>query len=169
MKMEYQLDLRFQSVVLLALVLVGMLRDTCSADNKELWIYCPANFLVESECQRVHKVMERAAKAGYTHVLVSDSKFSRLKEMDKRYFKHIEELKAKAAQLNLVLVPTSCPVGYSNDILALDPNLAEALPVKRSIYRVEAIARFMSLIQTLHYRIQRPQEMGLYRRNLCCI
>ena len=102
-----------------------------------MWVYCPANFLVEAECQRVHKVMEQAARSGYTHVLVSDSKFSRLLEMDQRYFKNIEQLKAKAAALKLVLVPACCPVGYSNDILALDPNLAEGLPVRQSLYQVE--------------------------------
>lgn len=107
------------------------------AAERELWVYCPANFLVEAECQRVHKVMEQAARAGYTHVLVSDSKFSRLHEMDQRYLKNIEQLRAKAAALKLVLVPACCPVGYSNDILALDPNLAEGLPVRQSLYQVE--------------------------------
>ncbi len=111
--------------------------DKVDAAERELWIYCPANFLVESECKRVHRVMEQAASAGYTHVLVSDSKFSRLHEMDKRYFNHIAELRAKAAELKLVLVPACCPVGYSNDLLALNPNLAEALPVKDSSYVVE--------------------------------
>lgn len=107
------------------------------AADRELWVYCPANFLVESECERVHKILEQAARAGYTHALISDSKFSRLHEMDQRYFKHIAALKAKAAQLKLVLVPACCPVGYSNDLLAQNPNLAEALPVKQSSYTVK--------------------------------
>ncbi len=72
-----------------------------------------------------------------THVLITDSKFSRLHELGDRYFKNIEALRAKAASLNLVLVPACCPVGYSNDLLALNPNLAEALPVRQSLYRVE--------------------------------
>ncbi len=105
--------------------------------ERELWVYCPANFLVKEECQRVDAVMERAAKAGYTHILVTDSKFSRLHEMDSRYFENIERLKAKAAELKLVLVPACCSVGYSNDLLSQNPNLAEALPVVQSVYRVD--------------------------------
>ncbi len=107
------------------------------AAEREFWVYCPANFLVEAECQRVNAIMERAAKCGYTHVLVSDSKFARLGEMGSRYFKNIEALKSKAAGLGLVLVPACCPVGYSNNLLALNPNLAEALPVRRALYRVD--------------------------------
>lgn len=111
--------------------------NSCNAGDKELWIYCPANFLVQEECQRVHKIMERAARAGYTHVMVTDAKFSRLSEVDKRYFPNIEQLKATAASLNLKLVPVCCPVGYSNDLLSLNPNMAEGLPVRESRYRVE--------------------------------
>lgn len=107
------------------------------AAERELWVYCPANFLVDAECQRVHKVMEQADRFGYTHVVISDSKFSRLHEMDQRYFEHIEQLKAKAASLKLILVPVCCPVGYSNDLLSQDPNLAEGLPVRQSLYQVQ--------------------------------
>lgn len=130
-------ELRCASITVLAWLALGWLQGVSDGADKEIWVYCPANFLVEAECQRVHKVMERAAAAGFTHVLVSDSKFSRLHEMDKRYFKHIDELKAKAAELKLVLVPACCPVGYSNDLLALNPNMAEALPVHQSLYRVD--------------------------------
>ena len=107
------------------------------AAEKELWVYCPANFLVDSECERVEAILARAAKAGYTHALVTDSKFSRLAEMDKRYFNHIEHLRATAKELKIALVPACCPVGYSNDLLALDPNMAEALPVSEAPYQVE--------------------------------
>ena len=137
MQSDWLSKFRVCATGILSALLLFIQCDTCASGEKELWVYCPANFLVEAECQRVHQVMEQAAKFGYTHVLVSDSKFSRLKEMGKRYFQHIDELKAKAATLKLVLVPACCPVGYSNDILALDPNLAEALPVRQSLYRVE--------------------------------
>lgn len=125
------------AAILLSAQLWLLFSNSCNASDKELWIYCPANFLLQEECQRVHAIMERAAKAGYTHVMVTDSKFSRLSVMDKRYFDNIEQLKSKAAKLNLKLVPACCPVGYSNDLLSLDPNMAEGLPVRDSLYRVE--------------------------------
>ncbi len=128
---------RWLAMGLLAVVSFCWQVNVVAAATREIWLYCPANFLVDTECQRVHKLMERAASAGYTHVLITDSKFSRLHELGDRYFKNIEALRAKAASLNLVLVPACCPVGYSNDLLALNPNLAEALPVRQSLYRVE--------------------------------
>jgi hypothetical protein len=128
---------RTLALYFMTLILLCGQWNTCVGADKELWVYCPANFLVDSECKRVHETMERAAKAGYTHFLVSDSKFSRLVEMESKYFDHLEELQSKAASLKLTLVPTCCHVGYSNDILSLNPNLAEGLPVRRSLYRVK--------------------------------
>jgi len=72
--------------------------------------------------------MRRAAAAGYTHLLLSDSKFSRLGDMDAHYFKNIAMIKELAASLGLEIVPSVFPVGYSNDILFHDPNLIEGLP-----------------------------------------
>jgi hypothetical protein len=97
---------------------------------RDLWLYYPTNLLVDKNLDKAKDVWGRAAKAGYSHVLLSDSKFSRLAQMDKRYFANVERAKALAADLKLTLVPALFSVGYSNDLLSQDPNLAEGLPVK---------------------------------------
>src|SRR5687767_5915127 len=61
--------------------------------SRELWLYYPTNLLVEKNLDKAREVWTRAAKAGYTHVLLADSKFSRLPDMDKRYFDHCERIK----------------------------------------------------------------------------
>lgn len=105
---------------------------------QELWVYNQTNLLVPAEVERTEELMERAGKAGYTHLLVADSKFSRLSQLDRRYFDHVDRIKRKAADLRMTLVPAVCSVGYSNDILSLDPNLAEALPVRDALHVVRA-------------------------------
>lgn len=107
--------------------------DEGSRVGEQLWLYCPVNLLVPEQLTRVEGLMERAARAGYTHLLVTDSKFSRLHEMPKSYFEHVARLREKAAAHRLTIVPAVFPVGYSNDILSRDPNLAEGLPVRDAL------------------------------------
>jgi hypothetical protein len=116
---------------------------------KELWVYTQVNLLVPQEVNRLIGLMERASKVGYTHFLLADSKFSRLSELDQRYFDHIEQVQKRAQELNLTLVPAICSVGYSNDILSLNPNLAEGLPVRDCLYRVQdGYARCVSELES---------------------
>ena len=96
----------------------------------EKWLYHPTNLLVDKNIDALETLWQRASAAGYTHVLLADSKFGRLNEMDARYFKNVERVKKIAAELKLEIVPAVFPVGYSNDILGQDVNLIEAMPVK---------------------------------------
>jgi len=122
----------------LLLLLCFILFPSTHLFAQELWVYTQTNLLVPDEVQRVEDLMQRAKKAGYTHMLLADSKFSRLGQLDERYFKHVERIKKRAAELQLKLVPTVCSVGYSNDILSLNPNLAEGLPVRDALYEVRS-------------------------------
>ena len=115
---------------LLATCLAAPARAADRQPPAELWLYYPTNLLVEANLDKVQDVWSRAAKAGYTHVLLADSKFARLGTLDKRYFANVDRVKRLAADLKLTLVPALFPVGYSNDLLAADPNLAEGLPVR---------------------------------------
>jgi len=96
----------------------------------ELWLYCAQNLWVDKNIGNLEPLFARAHKASYTHVLLTDSKFSKLDDMDARYFKNIERVKKLAADNQLEIVPAVFPIGYSNDILWHDPNLIEALPVR---------------------------------------
>src|ERR1043165_8159319 len=96
----------------------------------ERWIYCAQNLWVDKNITELEALFQRAGKAGYTHVLLTDSKFSKLGDMDARYFRNVERIKKAAAEAHLEIVPALFSVGYSNDLLWHDPNLIEALPVK---------------------------------------
>ncbi len=101
-------------------------------------MYCPTNLLVEANIDQLEKLFRRGAKVGYTHVLLCDTKLSRLEEMPKEYFRNADRLKRIAAELKLEIVPGVFPIGWSDALLYHDPNLAEGLPVRDALFVVRA-------------------------------
>lgn len=102
-------------------------------EPRELWLYYPVNLQVEQNVAALEKVWRRAAAAGYTHVMLTDSKFARLGDlggMEQTYFRNVDRVKRLAAELKLQLVPALFHIGWSNSLLWHNPNLAEGLPVK---------------------------------------
>src|SRR4051812_47454968 len=114
-------------VVLFALLFAS---PALAEDQHELWLYYPVNLQVTENVAKLEPVWRRAKQAGYTHVLLADSKFAKLGDVPDHYFKNVDRVKAIATELDLKLVPALFSIGYSNDLLWHDPNLAEGLPVK---------------------------------------
>src|ERR1041384_2016908 len=125
----------------LALIVLGFFaQGALAAEQMELWLYYPTNFQANDVITKLEPIWRRAAKAGYTKVLVADSKFAKLGDlggMEKVYFGNVEKAKKLATELKLELVPAVCDIGYSNNLLWHDPNLAEGLPVKDSLFVVK--------------------------------
>jgi hypothetical protein len=94
------------------------------------WVYCPQNLLVDKNVDELIRLMERAAKAGYTGIVLADYKFNILGRVPDRYFQNVDRVKMAAAAHKLELIPCVFPIGYSDGLLTHDPNLAEGLPVK---------------------------------------
>lgn len=113
---------------------------------RELWLYQGANLADSGSAARVESVWRRAAAAGYTKVVLVDPKFARLAEQDPPYFARVNRLRVLAAELNLEIVPGVCIVGRGNGaMLAMDPNLAESLPVRDAAFEVRGgIARIVA-------------------------
>jgi len=118
-------------------MLLGMLMLCAEAGAKERWVYAPANYQVDAQADRIIALMQRAKSSGYTHLLITDSKFARIPTLPERYFKNAERVKTTAAECGITLVPALFGVGYSNDLLSNDPNLAEGLPVKDALFIVK--------------------------------
>jgi len=113
-------------VVLGICCVVGVLR----AGPPALWVYYSANLLVDRDVEVMGERMREAAAAGYSAFTLSDYKFGKLAEMDKRYFDNIAKVKRIAAENNIEIIPMLYPVGWSESLLSNDPNLAEGLPVR---------------------------------------
>src|SRR5262245_51946034 len=129
--------INFRLICLLLWALGASAASLAPAAPLQRWIYCSKNLWVDKNVDELEALFRRAAKAGYTHVLLADSKFSRLGEMDARYFRNVDRLKKLAAELRLEIVPALFPIGYSNDLLWHDPNLIEALPVRDALFVVK--------------------------------
>lgn len=104
--------------------------------SRQLWLYVSRNLWVDENVAALEALFERAGRSGYTHVLLADSKFAKLGDMDARYFRNLERVKAAAATHRLEIVPALFSLGYSNDLLWHDPNLIEGLPVTNALFVV---------------------------------
>src|SRR5487761_2735680 len=69
------------------------------AARLERWLYYSVNLWVDANVTNLDAVLTRAAQAGYTHVLLSDSKFCLLQNMDAHYFANVAHVKNTAADL----------------------------------------------------------------------
>src|SRR5690349_24289126 len=90
-------------------------------------VFCNFNLAVDSNIDTLEQIFRRAAKAGYTGVVISDTKYGRLAEMPPNYFRNIDRLKKLAFECKLEIIPKIFPMGYSEALLWNDPNLAEGL------------------------------------------
>ena len=125
---------------LLLLILCLTCAQAIADDKPQLWLYCPINLQVDENIPKAAEIWKRAAAAGYTHVLLTDSKMAKLGDlggMEKTYFANVEKIKKLAAELKLEIVPALFNIGYSNNMLWHDPNLAEGLPVKDQPFIVQ--------------------------------
>jgi hypothetical protein len=116
-------------MVSLFLVMLFFSSHRVDAAELRLWFYLPANLLVDENVDEGVALLQRAAKAGYNGVLLTDSKFCRWGQLPDRYESNVKRFREECRRLNLECFAAVCPVGYSNDLLSLDPNLAEGLPV----------------------------------------
>jgi hypothetical protein len=122
-------------------ILLFVVSSGASAADRQLWIYCPTNLLVDGNIDKLDQLWKRAHAAGYTHALLADSKLARLDMLEsntRHYQSNLKRTLKVAADDGLTLIPAVFPIGYSNDILGHDPNLAEGLPVKQTPFVVHS-------------------------------
>ena len=91
--------------------------------------YAAQNLLVEKNVDETITLIRRAGASGYNAVLLADYKFSILAKMPPHYVKNVARVRQAAREAGIEIIPAVFPIGYSNGMLASDPNLAEGLPV----------------------------------------
>ena len=95
---------RAKLLVLLLGVLLAAAAHATAADQvapRQLWLYYPTNLMVDENVDKLEAIFRRAAAAGYSHVNITDSKFSTLDTMPPNYFHNVERVKHIAAELHL--------------------------------------------------------------------
>lgn len=93
------------------------------------WVYLGTNLLPDANVDADLAMLAKAKQFGYNGVMVADSKFCRWGEFDGRYEANCTRFRAGVRKLGMKFIACVAPIGYSNDILGKDPNLAEGLPV----------------------------------------
>jgi hypothetical protein len=100
-----------------------------AADLEHRWVYLATNLLVDMNIDDAIKLFDRAAKAGYNGIVLTDSKFMRWDDLPEHYLANVRRVRQSCRDHKLACIACVCPIGYSNDLLARDPSLAEGLPV----------------------------------------
>lgn len=113
------------------LALLGATARTTSSQSEHpaRWVYLATNLLVDKNIEDNLSMLTRARQLGYNGLMVADSKFSRWGEFDGRYEANAARFRAGVRKLGMRFIACIAPIGYSNDLLGKDPNLAEGLPV----------------------------------------
>ena len=127
-----------RSVRLAVLVVVGLAAAVIAAGGaraaerpwKWLWVYAPCNFQVNERVDGLIALMDRAKKAGYNGMLIGDSKFGRIEGRPDNYYANLARTKKAAEDLGIELIVSVFSIGYSNDILQNNPDLAEGIAVR---------------------------------------
>jgi hypothetical protein len=117
-------------LAMMPLVALAEPQPAAKLDLAHRWVYLSTNMLVDQNVQDCVKLMERAAKAGYTGIVLTDSKFMRWDSLPKTYAANAAAVADACRRLKLDLVACVMPIGYSSGLLARDPNLAEGMPVR---------------------------------------
>src|SRR5262245_46234941 len=81
----------------ICVALLILFTSTIHAESPlQLWLYCPTNLQVDQNVTQLDQLWRRAAKAGYSHVLLADSKLARLGDLgdsQQQYFKNVKRIR----------------------------------------------------------------------------
>jgi len=128
---------RLLFLLLITISATPIFAEDADAAKFRLWFYLPTNLLVDENVERGIELLHRAEKAGYNGVLLTDSKFCRWDLLPERYIQNVRRFREECRKCHLECFAAVCPIGYSNDLLSRDPNLAEGLPVKNAPFVVK--------------------------------
>lgn len=144
----------------LLLFFAALLCASCSrppgfyADRMELW-YWHHSYLSNPHAVETSKsLIDRAARAGYTGVVLWDSSWIFMSEPDwpDRNRKYLAEVVAHAKRLNLRVLPVVAPYGHSNDLLKHHPDWSEGQRVIGSRFQGDSGGRPLRLLPSLSER-----------------
>ena len=103
---------------------------------KYRWVFMMTNLASEEALQKTLSLSERAQRAGYNGILLTDSKLAKFQLQQKHYSVKVRRLREACNQQGMTLAVGVCPMGYAAELLAADPNLAEGMPVRDALFEV---------------------------------
>lgn len=113
----------------LGLIGAGVPAPADDAKYERRWFYAATNLQVAENADKLIERLGVASKAGYNGVVLADYKLNILDRVPDHYPRNVGRVKKAADAAGVAIIPAVFPIGYSNGLLAHDPNLAEGLPV----------------------------------------
>ena len=124
-------------------------RCSLSRTYDRIWFYLQTNLADRKKTEEAIALISRAAKAGYTGVLLGDVKFSLVErydydDSDEDYCGNAKDLVAECKACNLEIIPYLHTLSGSTPLLAYNPNLASGFLVKEATFETQNdVARFI--------------------------
>lgn len=126
-------------VIVLATATTAMaqeVKQALKANPPQHWIWLMTNLLTDDGYNGSVKLMQRAAKAGYTGIAITDSKFAKAKFFPGHDVR-LRAFRKACDEAKMQFVTCVAPMGYADELLANDPNLAEGMPVRDAVFVVQ--------------------------------
>lgn len=106
-------------------------------------LYLTANHLDPKKVEDRIALIQKAAAAGYTSVIIYDmsklfAPFWRSEAQQALLTENAKKIRAAVKAAGMKYIASTTPVGYWTCMLALDPNLAEGMPVEKQGFLVKA-------------------------------
>lgn len=119
------------------ITLLAAFAMTTAPTMKVRWFYVQTNLATKANVDKLLPIMEQAKTLGYNGMVLADAKFGRLGQMPPSYFANVEQVKKKAADLELPITPVVANVGNAGQLISGNMNLAEGQPVIKAPYVVK--------------------------------
>ncbi len=100
------------------------------------WFHTMNNTNNDDTTPKVVQRMERAAKAGYTGIAYHDGRITMQQFQTPEYKARVAKFRQKVTDLKLTLAVSLAPMGYGDEILMNDMNMAEGMPVRGATFIV---------------------------------
>ena len=126
------------AMLLIAITGLGYAEDAPRLQPGEKWVYgFAANLANAKDVESKIALIKRAKAAGYTGIVMADSKLAKFELMDDNYIHNVQKVRKVCADEGFKFIVPVGDIGYSNELLTNDPNLAEGLPVRNAGFVVK--------------------------------
>lgn len=105
----------------------------------ELWYFQMVNLLPAGNVDSALALMQTAKNFGYKKALIADFKFGTIDIQSDTYRANVQAFAEGARAMDMEVVPSLVPIGYSDAYLCHDPNLIEGMPVVDADFLVQDV------------------------------
>jgi hypothetical protein len=139
---QVRIGMRLVSMAWIALLIClfsqsGIAAAATPPVSRLCWFYLPCNFEDNGSVREAISLLSKGKECGYNGVVVSDPKFGAMKQRPLYYITNLRKFIRQADSLSIEIIPAVVNVGGSEALLQNDPSLAEGMPVKECVFRVQ--------------------------------